>query len=308
MRLIGRLQDEAQARHLSNVLYGRNIESRIDPSPDGRWEIWVLDETDVERAGALFDEFRQHPDDPAFDQIVHAAQEKMKQDRKSQAAKRARIVDARTALYKPLAPMGVVSVILAIISVGVTLLTDFGKNQRFTQPLSITEYGAVERSDGEYSAWDTGLPEIRHGQVWRLFTPMFLHFGILHLLFNMLWLRDLGSMIEARKSPWMLLILTFVLAAVSNVAQYLYSGPNFGGMSGVVYGLFGYIWMQGRFNPAFRLALHPQIVTMMIAWFFLCLTGFVGPVANVAHGVGAGVGIGWGFLAAQFSLKMRRPW
>jgi len=139
-----------------------------------------------------------------------------------------------------------------------------------------------------------------------LFTPMFLHFGFLHILFNMLWLRDLGSMIEARKSSRLLLLLVLTIAGVSNLAQYLVSGPNFGGMSGVVYGLLGYMWMQGKFNPASRLSLEPQTVTFMIAWFFLCLFGVIGGVANTAHAAGLGLGIAWGFLTAQWSLARRR--
>ena len=85
-------------------------------------------------------------------------------------------------------------------------------------------------------------------------------------------------------------------------AQYLLSGPSFGGMSGVVYGLLGYIWMQGRFNPASGLSLQPQTVTMMILWFFLCLTGMVGHVANTVHAVGLAGGIAWGFLDAQLAI------
>ena len=135
---------------------------------------------------------------------------------------------------------------------------------------------------------------------------MFLHFGFLHIFFNMLWLRDLGSMIEARKSTWMLLLLVLVIAGTSNLAQYLVSGPTFGGMSGVVYGLLGYIWMQGKFDPASKLSLEPQTVLFMIAWFFLCLFDLVGNVANTVHAVGLGVGIAWGFLAARLSVALRR--
>ena len=123
---------------------------------------------------------------------------------------------------------------------------------------------------------------------------------------NGLWLRDLGSMIEARKTSWLLLVMILVLAGTSNVAQYMVSGPNFGGMSGVVYGLLGYVWMQGRFNPASKLSLHPQTVTFMIVWFFLCLFGLVGHVANTAHAVGLGVGVAWGFLGAQLRASLRR--
>jgi GlpG protein len=106
-------------------------------------------------------------------------------------------------------------------------------------------------------------------------------------------------MIEARKGSWLLLILVLAIAAVSNVAQYIVGGPAFGGMSGVVYGLLGYVWMQGKFRPSSGLALHTQTVTMMIIWFFLCLSGMMGPIANTAHAVGAVVGIAWGFLTAR---------
>jgi len=93
--------------------------------------------------------------------------------------------------------------------------------------------------------------------------------------------------------------LVLVIAAVSNVAQFRASGPNFGGMSGVVYGLLGYVWMQAHFNPGSQFTLQKQTVVLMIVWFFLCLSGVMGPIANTAHGVGAGVGILWGIISAK---------
>jgi GlpG protein len=302
MRLIGHLQDETQTRRFGDYLYSRGIESHTDPAADGRWQVWVIDDLNVEAAASLFAQFRQSPDDPVFVQAARAAEQERQRKEKEQVPKRATVVDARTFFYSPPVPIGILSVVLIVICVAVAALTKLGENQRFIQPLSISQY----QEDGKYVHWDGSMPEVRHGQIWRLFTPMFLHFGILHLLFNMLWLRDLGSMIEARKSPWMLLLLVLVLAGTSNVAQYLYKGPNFGGMSGVVYGLLGYIWMQGKFNPASGLSLQPQTVTMMIIWFFVCLTGMAGPIANTVHAVGFAVGIGWGMLEAHLSILLRR--
>jgi len=302
MRLIGYLSNEAEARQFADFLYSQRIESRMDPASDGRWEVWIIDDMNVETAKGLLGRFSLSPDDPTFRQAARAAAKQRQRDEKEQTPKRVRFMDGRTIFYTPPVPIGTLSIILIIISVVVAVVTNLGENHQRIQPIAITQYMA----DGQYIAPTTWLPEIRRGQIWRLFTPMFLHFGILHLFFNMLWLRDLGSMIEARKSPWMLLLLVLVFAGTSNVAQYLYSGPIFGGMSGVVYGLLGYMWMQGKFNPASGLSLQPQTVTMMIVWFFLCLTGLVGHVANTAHAVGAVAGIIWGFLAAQLSVAARR--
>jgi len=302
MRLIGHLEDEAQARRFGDFLYSRGIECHTDPATDRRWQIWVIEDTDVEAATSLLAQFRQSPNDPIFEQAARAAERKRQTAEKAQVPKRARVVDARTLFYSPPVPVGILSIVLIVISVIVAVLTKLGTDERFTPPLSISQ----QLDSGRHILSNRSLPEVRRGEVWRLFTPMFLHFGILHLLFNMLWLRDLGSMIEARKGTWMLLVLVLVLAGTSNVAQYLYSGPHFGGMSGVVYGLLGYIWMQGKFNPASGLSLQPQTVTMMIIWFFLCFTGMVGPVANTVHAVGFAGGIAWGFLDAQLSITMRR--
>jgi GlpG protein len=303
MRPIGRLQDENQARRFGDFLSVKGIENQVDPDLHGTWEIWVLDDANIETAKQALDEFTQKPDDPRFVETSRAADRKRKQDQQTQVGKRVRMIDGRTIFYSPPVPVGILTIILIVISVAVTLLTDFGKKNQYVQPFSITQY----QVKGIYVHYgEPGLPEVRHGQIWRLFTPMFLHFNFLHIFFNMLWLRDLGSMIEARKSSWMLLLLLLVIAGTSNFAQYLVSGPVFGGMSGVVYGLLGYIWMQGRFDPASKLSLEPQTVLFMIVWFFLCLFGLVGNIANTVHAVGLVVGIVWGFLAARLSVATRR--
>ena len=138
------------------------------------------------------------------------------------------------------------------------------------------------------------LEEIRHGQVWRLITPIFIHYGFLHLIFNMFWLRDLGSMIEHYKGMIFLTVLVLISAVISNVAQYLVSGPGAGGMSGVVYALFGYIWMKDRYAPHQGLNLLPHTWIYMLGWLAVCFTGLVGPVANTAHVVGLLIGMAVG--------------
>jgi GlpG protein len=88
------------------------------------------------------------------------------------------------------------------------------------------------------------------------------------------------------------------LAVFPNLAQFYMHGPMFGGMSGVVYGLLGYIWIRGKMDPGSGLYLHPSTVWMMIIWFVLCVAGLFGAIANTVHAVGLGLGMAWGFLSS----------
>ena len=131
------------------------------------------------------------------------------------------------------------------------------------------------------------LPEVlRGGQVWRLFTPMFVHLSWAHLILNMLALVQFGGLLERRYGVGRFLGLVAVLALISNVSQYVGAGPGFGGMSGVIFGLFGYVWIHGRVNPeGLGYVLDPQTVTATMVWFFLCFSGII-PIANFAHAGG----------------------
>lgn len=88
--------------------------------------------------------------------------------------------------------------------------------------------------------------KIRKGQVWRLFSPILLHGDIFHLLFNMMWLIVLGKQIEQRLQPRRYLFFILIIAAISNTAQYLMSGSNFLGFSGVLCGMLAFIWVRQK--------------------------------------------------------------
>ena len=142
------------------------------------------------------------------------------------------------------------------------------------------------------------LPEVFHGQIWRLITPILMHGSILHILFNMFWLRDLGTLLETKHGSRGFVLLVLATGIGSNLLQYAVAGPNFLGMSGVVYGLLGYIWVQGRLNPAFGFELNSQTVMIMAGWLVLGFTGLLGPIANWAHLGGLIMGAGIGAIAA----------
>ncbi|MHB8535320.1 MAG: rhomboid family intramembrane serine protease [Sulfuricaulis sp.] len=188
------------------------------------------------------------------------------------------------------------TVALIAICVAISVMSNMGASRQMLKPLYITALG------------DQGLSEIRAGEIWRLITPVFLHFGPLHLLFNMMWLWDLGRLLEQRRGTWFLGGFVLAVGIVSNLVQYGLTGfPFFGGMSGVVYGFLGYTWMQGRHNPRFGFVLHKQTVVTMLGWFVLCWAGLLGPIANWAHTTGLCAGVFWGYLTRVEKLQRPSP-
>ena len=134
------------------------------------------------------------------------------------------------------------------------------------------------------------------GQYWRLITPIFLHFGWLHIAFNSLWVWEVGVLIERRLGSFTLLALALVSAAGSNAAQHIYSGPSlFGGMSGVVYALLGFCATYHWLHPARGLVIQRGILLFMLVWLVFCMvvpTRWLGfGFANAAHLGGLLIGL-----------------
>ncbi len=143
------------------------------------------------------------------------------------------------------------------------------------------------------------------GEYWRFVTPAFLHFGIFHVVFNSLWLWEFGRRVELISGRSAYLVLMLALASGSNAGQYLWDGPVlFGGLSGVVYGLVGYVWIRHKVAPNPVLNVQPGIIYMLIGWLLICLFGIVdvfisGGVANGAHVSGLLIGMLAGALAGR---------
>ncbi len=183
------------------------------------------------------------------------------------------------------------------MSVFVTLLSGFGEDSRIvsTALISVSSFGELD--------------EIRAGQLWRLITPVFIHFDIYHLVFNLLWIWVCGGAIEKR-TGWLAYLFLFAIAAsISNLAQYFFSGPAFGGMSGVVYAFLAYVWMQMRFNPIGYAGVIPKaVVPLMLIWFVACWIGLIPNVANIAHTAGLLTGLIWGRIDAMRAFNRYRTY
>ena len=141
----------------------------------------------------------------------------------------------------------------------------------------------------------------------RTLTPMLLHFGELHLIFNMLWLWYFGRQLEKLQPWWVFAILITVTSFVGNTAQYWYLGyNNFGGMSGVVYGLVGYAWMIVHFIPRTGLMLTNNMFVIFIVALFLMEFFASSMIATAAHAGGLISGIALGAVTVIYYRFYRR--
>ena len=179
--------------------------------------------------------------------------------------------------FKPPVVLGIVVVALALF-VGIN-----------TEPVPLNW--------GSYARW--GGPNVEavwSGAYWGLVTSNFLHVAVWHIGFNLWWLWLLGRKIEYEEGSGFVLALVLTAAFVAGAAE-LAADKQGIGLSGVVYALFGYIWVRARTDARYQGFLQPQVVRWLLGWLLLCIIltkTNVWQVGNEAH---AG-GLVWGMAVA----------
>lgn len=296
MRMIGQLASEPIASQLRDCLNVRGIESQVEHEEDGTFSLWVMEEAQVAPAKDLMGRFLADPQAAEFAGVADQAARRYREQARAEASRRSTVADVERLQYERSHPgIPYVTYALILISVAVAIYSNVGENKQALRPLFISTLYAPEGMDLAIPF----LPEVRAGQLWRLVTPIFIHFGYMHIVFNMLMLKDLGTFIEERFNGRYLLLLVLAGAILSNTAQYFISGPHFGGMSGVDYALFGFLWMRGKHDRFSDWQLNRNTVNLLIGWFVLCLVNVIPDVANTAHAAGLAAGMAWGYLSAK---------
>ena len=295
MRLLTTVADHAEAKTLGDALYADGVPTTIKETRDSAFAVWVHDEEQMEKARAFLNGF--DPNSSHVSDMARKARAQRRQEAKADEQLRTRTEKIRKQIEaKQNMRIGTVTAGLMVICVVVFVLTGMGEKMEVVRFFTFTPLVPVK---GGYVFGNVSA--IWHGQPWRLLTPMFLHFGLMHIFFNLWWLKDLGTAIERVFSSRYLLVFVLVTAAFSHVLEYAVSGPTiFGGMSGVVYALFAFIWLRGRLDPSFPYRLPQQLVTFMLIWLGLGFTGWVGPIANWVHTGGLIVGAGWGVASSGY--------
>ncbi len=155
-------------------------------------------------------------------------------------------------------------------------------------------------------------PLTLRGQWWRMFTSMFLHFGIIHLVFNMVVLANIGPFMESLLGRAAYLIL-YVVAGLGGGALSLAYHPSLvsAGASGAIFGLYGGLlgFLLLHRNVIAPEVLKSQTNSALIFVGYNVVYGFARPNTDVAAhmgGLAAGFVLGL-FLVPPFSQEERAP-
>lgn len=163
------------------------------------------------------------------------------------------------------------------ICLAVFFVSSFGQDTIIVGSLFISEM-----LDGQ-------LTEVLRGEVWRLFTPIFLHFNFIHLGINVACLFIYGTQLE-NHSALTFLFLVLLIAIISNFTQFALSGPAFGGFSGICYGLIGFVFVHEKLSHNSNLKIRPWFASFMMVFFVLGFVGIFGGIANWTHLCGLIIG------------------
>lgn len=276
-------RQQSAAHLLANYLTSQHIAARVEPNDaSGEFVVLIIDEEKFSAARDIAESFIHNPSDPKYQQAAWDSGENVSLRPSGNGFSLAAILkNARSV------PFTSTVLLLCVVVYVLSFLGLFSPiaQHLLMQPLAIL---------AENNEW------------WRLIGPAFIHFSVLHIVFNVLWWGMLGAKIERTFGISMLCIVFILSATISNVAQALFSVPVqgnlylFGGLSGVVYAVLGFVWWLGWLRPQWGLSLPNSIIGFMLVWLVLGYADILWVnMANAAHTAGLITGCA---LAGMLSL------
>jgi len=135
---------------------------------------------------------------------------------------------------------------------------------------------------------------VLNGGYWQLFTAMFVHVDIVHLLGNMFFLLIFGLRAEDLFNIQEYFAIYFLSGLAGNLLTLLF-GPFMisAGASGAIFGLFGACTIY------IRRAFSQSIISALLYSFFLLMMSSGGNVNNLAHLGGLIIGLLIGYILAS---------
>ncbi len=269
------------------------------------WSLWIRDEDRLSDALTEWNRFSNDPDNAKYGQAIQEARAIVQQKKAEQKLREKNIRTIRPSaspmMGGRLPPLTLTLVIVCVALGVITFLSAASAQGNTLGDIAFRELKFVDMS--LYLTTNDPAASLKQGELWRLFTPAFLHGGPIHLLLNMFALASLGRLTERMEGIGKYSILLLIMALGSHLPQgllppELFGNPNFVGISGVVMGLFGYLAVKSRLRPNCGFFFPPDAYVMI---GMLLVLGFAFPnglgMANIAHlgglVTGAVIGLVW---------------
>ncbi len=358
MRYIGSLGDDKQLETLIAYLVTQKIQVHVDREA-GQRNLWIKNEDHVEAAQQHLQQFLANPTDVQYANVLERASEMLRAEARQRTESRKLIKNYASQMrlgptYR--APLTTALIVLCVVLWAIQWFAPprasmfGGSSERISEnaaeptsgnriermlnsklyralafaaipPSASQELRGREKDDLRVRAYN-----ILRGEVWRLVTPVFIHFGPWHLALNLISLFQLGRVLETRYGTIRLLLVMLAIAIISNFLQGVvpvrwdgspvgvlkdgWGVSFFGGISGVVFGLLGFAWIKSRYDWKSGFYIPRATMIWAIAWIFLGISPLDrqllgADMANWAHGAGFLVGIALAYLSVYHNSALK---
>lgn len=260
---------------LTQTLWRLKISHRIVTN-EGQSELWVNHPSHQEPAAQLVEIWRN---DPA---MLTKVEPDPNQPIESSSVSILAQVKA--------SPATVITLLAAVI---VAFVTQLGSDFSMVQYFTITPFTVFGGQIRFYALQDV----LAKGEYWRLLTPALIHFSVMHIVFNALWVWDIGRRLERIIGSVAWVVGVVLIAIFSNVLQFqIDMNPLFGGLSGVVYGLIGFAWLMPFLRKDWPTLISKPLMIFFMVWLGIGYTQIpesmgLGSIANTAHTIGLFAGL-----------------
>ncbi len=175
--------------------------------------------------------------------------------------------------------------------------------------LLVTATGGTQDNTNLYRWGAKYGPAIADGEWWRLFLPIFMHIGFLHLLTNTLGLLIFGSMTERLMGSRNYIAIYLATGVLGNVASFIMTPAMGAGASGAVFGVVGAFAVYLLLN---RQIIGPAAQQMLIVVGVIVVLNVVSGfstagVDNAAHVGGLLGGLFMSYLIAPRQRVVMTP-
>ncbi len=281
---IGLLPKRELAFKFADYLNSIGIKAVAKPSFGSSYSIFVANESDVSRAKLELLRFGENPFNQAYNKAAWNRGRTLKRERRVKSNMLGFSMGSYT--WTPFSVVSIIEIICLVFFV-LSLIPGLDRS--------------IEVMLGGLSLRDI----TENFEVWRLLTPAFLHFGFLHIAFNLVMFEAIARPLERHLGGWHIFYVTLSIAIVSNLLQYIFLPPNtiFGGLSGVVYGVIGYMGiLSRRADVPQDMKLPPGLLLVCVVFIILGFLFFSG-ISNICHLGGLLMGAALGFINYKRPLR-----